>query len=273
MIAVTKNKSGLEEYMRGFNNLPILSHDEEKSLFKRVRAKDKSARDILITHNMRFALKVALRYSTRHLTVTDLLSEAVLGLSKAIDKFNPDSELKFITYAVWWIKSHIAKAVGEKDYAIKIPKNILMDLQKSMKQYNINSPELPQELQRVLDLNNMGYLDSPAPGFDGIPIKYTLISQEEAFESLEPFEMAEAIEDILGVFTTKENKQKEVFIRILGLKSGTPETLENIAKDFEITSERVRQIKLQAFSIVSRRYIKNKLGREVNLEKELKYTR
>lgn len=282
MIAVAKkNTKELEEYMRGFKDLHILSRAEEQDLFRRVRSNDKAARDILISHNMKFALKVALHYNTKHLTIVDLLSEASIGLSKAVDEFDPSTGLKFISYAVWWIKAYINRAISDKDNTIRVPMSAFCNLQKTMKQLKSNKKairdplqELPPILQKVVDINNMGYLDGPAPGFDtGSTLKDTLIYEEDVFDGLEPFEIKNAVEDILAVFTEKETKLKNVFIRVFGLKSGTPETLGEISFDMGLTRERVRQIKLLAFDIVSKRYIKDKLGKDVDLEKELKYTR
>lgn len=279
MIALnSKLTNDLEEYMRSLKNLRILSREEEHELFKRVQAKDRVAKNTLITHNMRFALKVALQYSTKHLTIPDLLSEASIGLSRAVDEFNPATGLKFISYAVWWIKSYINRAVCDKDNTIRVPANATSDYKKAIKKLKSTKKEdtydLPSALQKVADVNNMGQLDALIFETErGGTLKDTLVYEEEKFESLETFEMKNAVDDVLSVFTGKESKYKEVFIRVFGLKSGTPETLNDIAVDMGLTRERVRQIKQEAYGIISKRYIKDKLGKESDLEKELKYTR
>jgi RNA polymerase primary sigma factor len=264
----------LEIYMRGLKDLKILTREEEKELFKRIRVGEREARGILIKHNMKFALKVALQYKPRHLTTADLLSEATIGLSIAVDKFDPSTGLKFISYAVWWIRASINRAISDKDNIIRIPSHATNDLKKALKKLKyIEDPS--SEIKKVIDISNTGTLDEPLSNSKGEEtLKDFLVYEEENnFNSLESFEVKAAIEEVLAVFTVKDSKCKDVFTRIFGLKSGTPETLEDIALDMDITRERVRQIKLKAYDIVSKRFIRGKLGRLEDLEQSLKYVR
>lgn len=264
----------LEIYMRRLKDLKILTREEEKELFKRIKVGEREARDILIKHNMKFALKVALQYKPRHLTTADLLSEATIGLSRAIDEFDPSTGLKFISYAVWWVRSYINRAVSDKDNIIRIPNHAANELKNALKKLKYIEDPSP-EVQKVIDISNTGKLDDPIPnrGREETLKDFLVYEEENTFKSLESFEVKAAIEEVLAVFTVKDSNCKDVFTRIFGLKSGTPETLEDIALDMDITRERVRQIKLKAYDIVSKRFIRGKLGRLEDLELSLKYAR
>ena len=125
-----KDESVLGLYLKEINKIPLLTRDEENELAMRAKAGDKIARDKIVRANLRFVINVAKKYQNRGLELVDLISEGNIGLLNAIEKFDVSRGYHFISYAVWWIRQSILKAVGEQGRATRLPSNRINELSK-----------------------------------------------------------------------------------------------------------------------------------------------
>ena len=125
---IDEDKDVLSIYLKEINRIPMISHEEEYELALKAKQGDKRAREKLINANLRFVVTVAKKYQGQGLPLEDLINEGNLGLLTAIDKFEPEKGYHFISYAVWWIRQSIMKAVCEKSRAVRLPLNIANEL-------------------------------------------------------------------------------------------------------------------------------------------------
>ena len=120
---MTRDENILAMYLKEINKIPMISHEEEVELAQKAQAGDKAAKDKLVNSNLRFVVNVAKKYQNHGLDLTDLISEGNLGLLNAVEKFDASKGYHFISYAVWWIRQSILKAICEKSRAIRLPLN------------------------------------------------------------------------------------------------------------------------------------------------------
>jgi RNA polymerase primary sigma factor len=246
-------------YLKDIRDLPLLTAEEEKVLAYKVKTGNKKARQEMIKSNLRLVINIAKKYSYLGVPMLDLIEEGNLGLMKAVTKYEPDKGYRFSTYAAWWIKQFITRAVANQGKTVRIPvyvMEMLMRFQKIKKhliQKMKKNPELTDiakrmkmPITRVRQLNHMASsissLNAPI-GESGDSEFMDLIEDENIVNSLDElskFLLHERIESLLGNMTEREQK-------ILRLRFGltddeTAHTLRDTAKHFGITRERVRQI-------------------------------
>ena len=248
-------------YLKDIRDLPLLKADEEKTLAQKVKKGNKKARQQMIKSNLRLVINIAKKYSYLGVPMLDLIEEGNLGLMKAVTKYDPDKGYRFSTYAAWWIKQYITRAVANQSKTVRVPvyvMEMLMRYQKIKKHLTQKFKKAPQTrdiakkmklpLSRVKQLDNMASnitsLNAPI-GESGDSEFMDLIEDESivnAVDELSKFLRTERIQGLLGKMTPREKK-------ILELRYGInddemPHTLRETAKHFGITRERVRQIEV-----------------------------
>lgn len=255
-------------YLREIGKIPLLSAEEELKLAQKVVAGDKRAKDKMAEANMRLVVSIAKRYSGRGLDFLDLIQEGNTGLLRAVEKFDPDKGFKFSTYATWWIRQAITRAIADQARTIRIPVhmvetiNKLLRTQRRMTQ-DLNREPTVDELARELEMEpekveyvikikqDIHSLDAGI-GRDGDDDSESVLGDFiEDEDSAKPEDAAagqllkEQVSDILSALTERE--QKIIKMRF-GLEDGKNHTLEEVGQEFSVTRERIRQIEAKALT-------------------------
>ncbi|NQT23209.1 MAG: sigma-70 family RNA polymerase sigma factor [Candidatus Omnitrophica bacterium] len=245
-------------YLRDIKKLPLLTHKEEIDLANRIKKKDKRARQKMIKSNLRLVINIAKKYSYLGVPMLDLIEEGNLGLMKAVEKFNPNKGYRFSTYAAWWIKQYITRAIANQGKTIRIPVyviELLMRFKKVSEQLSHKLKRKPRmreigrkmalPIRRVRQLskmaNTVSSLNAPI-GDSGTTEFMDLLEDEKIVSSIDElsnFLLHERIKELLKRMTPREQKILELRF---GLKDGVRRTLRETAGNFGITRERVRQI-------------------------------
>ncbi len=249
-------------YLQEIGRIPLLTREQEVELAKRVAAGDKAARDALISANLRLVVSIAKKYIGRGLSFLDLIQEGNLGLMKAVEKFDWTKGYKFSTYATWWIRQAITRAIADQARTIRIPVHMIetvRELQRVKKELIQEKGEVPdpetlaQELgmplEKVKRVENVSQYTSSLERPIGedeedslgdlIPDEHAPSPTKEAYKQF----MMEELEKALSQLSPRE---RDILILRYGIKDGHPRTLKEVAGEFNITRERVRQIELKA---------------------------
>lgn len=257
--------SSLSVYLREINKIPLLTRDEEVELARRAKKGDKEAKDKLIQANLRFVVNVAKKYQNQGLTLSDLISEGNLGLITAVDKFDVDKGYHFISYAVWWIKQSILKAICEKSRMIRLPlnrANELLQIEKVKREIGSNKDGEAdiEEIADFLDMDKSRINDLINASKEFVSLETPLSSDKDAntisdlmedTKGADPEEvlinktLQESIEDVLSTLTEKESS---VIRYRFGLNGERPHSLKEIGDKYNLTKERIRQIEKKAIS-------------------------
>lgn len=249
-------------YLKEIGNYPLLTMEEEVSLAKRIEQDDDEARKTLAESNLRLVVSIAKRYVGRGLSFLDLIQEGNLGLIKAVEKFDYTKGFKFSTYATWWIRQAITRAIADQSRTIRIPvhmsevinktyrvsRNLLQEYGREPTEEEIaDAMDLPVEkVREILKVSaDPISLDTPIGEEDdshlGDFIKdETIMGPEEAAAHSV---LQDQIDKLLDTLTEREQR---VLILRFGLKDGRPRTLEEVGKEFSVTRERIRQIEAKA---------------------------
>ncbi len=257
--------SSLSVYLREINKIPLLTREEEVELARRAKAGDKEAKEKLIKANLRFVVNVAKKYQNQGLTLSDLISEGNLGLITAVDKFDVDKGYHFISYAVWWIKQSILKAICEKSRMIRLPlnrANELLQIEKVKREIGSNKDGEAdiEEIADFLDMDKNRINDLINASRDFVSLETPLSSDKDAntisdlmedTKGADPEEilinktLQESIEEVLSTLTEKESA---VIKYRFGLNGERPHSLKEIGDKYNLTKERIRQIEKKAIS-------------------------
>ena len=269
-MAVTGNKKSsyeegsLDQYLRDISAYPLISREEEVSLAQRIRTGDQEALDKLVRSNLRFVVSVAKKYQNQGVSLSDLINEGNLGLIRAAHKFDETKGIKFISYAVWWIRQAILQALAEQSRIVRVPLNRAGTLHRIGKRANALLQELgreptheeiadgmditEEEVAKTMSISQAHLsLDAPlTPGEDNklldyLPDNMNPPPDEQTFEKA----LTESIEEALSHLKEREAKILRLYF---GLDGEEPMTLEQIGSLLGITRERVRQIKEKALS-------------------------
>lgn len=256
-----KEGPSLDKYLLEVSRTKLLSSDEETVLSQRVRKGDRKALERLVRSNLRFVISVAKQYQNQGMTLSDLISEGNLGLIKAAERFDHTKGFKFISYAVWWIRQSILQALAEQARLVKLPQNKV----DSIGRINRTFAQLEQEFQRdptadevadILGLNVLmvnqsllcnGFHHSlDAPLFDGEDhenSQYDLIPGD-AIAAPDAFFTSSSLEiEIARLLTRLDAREAEILTSCYGLNGHPALDLDDIGRRFNITRERVRQIR------------------------------
>ena len=254
----------LDQYLREISAYPLIDREQEADLARRIRAADSSALETLVRSNLRFVVSVAKRYQNQGVSLADLINEGNIGLMRAAQKFDETKGIKFISYAVWWIRQAILQALAEQSRIVRVPLNRAGTLHRIGKRANTLLQELgreathaeiaegmditEEEVAKTMSISQTHLsLDAPlTPGEDNRLLDYLPDTQNPGPDS-ETFEHAltESIEEVLSTLKEREAKILRLYF---GLDGPEPMTLEEIGSLLGITRERVRQIKEKALS-------------------------
>lgn len=253
----------VHKYLKEVRKHPLLSLEEEKEITKRVKKGDKSARKRLIEANLRLVIQIAKKYQNRGLPLIDLIQEGNFGLIKAVDKFNPNKDCRFSTYATWWIKQAIERAIQNQSRTIRVPIHVSDNVNRvireiySFYQTHNREPSI-EELSDILDIDEeevykilsqikrVSSIDAPISEKDEEYALLEVISDESSLDPLKLVENVYKIEKIKEWLNQLDSKEREIIKLRYGLTGSPPQTLEVIGRTFGITRERVRQLELKA---------------------------
>ncbi len=267
------DRDATQLYLREIEFSPLLTPEEEVHYGRLARAGDESGRKKMITCNLRLVVKIARRYLGRGLPLPDLIEEGNLGLIHAVEKFDPERGFRFSTYATWWIRQNIERALMNQTRTIRLPIHVNKELNaymrkmREMTQQLGREPTLPEmaealgkpidSVRRLLNFNeHVSSLDTPV-GKDGDSPLVDFVAMEEEREPaavLEDEDVTHSVENWLGQL---DIKQKEVIVRRFGLHGHERCTLEQVGEELGLTRERVRQIQMDALKRL-RRILENK---------------
>jgi RNA polymerase primary sigma factor len=257
-----RETASLDKYLQEIGKVELITADEEVELAQRIKAGDQRALEKLTKANLRFVVSVAKQYQNQGLTLPDLINEGNLGLIKAAQRFDETRGFKFISYAVWWIRQSILQALAEQSRIVRLPLNKIGSINKINKMYALleqsnERPPSAEEIAKELDMtvndvkesmkNSGRHLSMDAPLVEGEDSNlYDVLRSGESpnpdreliHESLQT-----EIERALETLTPRE---ADVVRLYFGLGDQHPMTLEEIGETFDLTRERVRQIKEKA---------------------------
>lgn len=254
-------------YLREIGKIPLLSLEEEQKLAQRILKGDKKAKDKMVEANMRLVVSIAKRYSGRGLDFLDLIQEGNTGLLRAVEKFDPSKGFKFSTYATWWIRQAITRAIADQARTIRIPVHMVETINKTLRATRKLTQELnreptieeiakemdmePEKVEYVMRIKqDIASLDQSV-GRDGDDEDSVLGDFVEDEERATPEDSAasqilkEQLAEIIS--TLSEREQKIIKLRF-GIGGGRPHTLEEVGAEFSVTRERIRQIEAKALS-------------------------
>ena len=254
-------------YLREIGKIPLLSAEEEMDLARRIVEGDKKAKDKMAEANMRLVVSIAKRYSGRGLDFLDLIQEGNTGLLRAVEKFDPDKGFKFSTYATWWIRQAITRAIADQARTSRIPVHMVETINKLLRTQRRMTQELNreptiEELSKELDMEpekieyvikikqDISSLDAGVgrDGEDDDSVLQDFIVDEDTVspeDSASNQLLKEQVQEILSSLSDRE--QKIVRMRF-GLDNGKNHTLEEVGQEFAVTRERIRQIEAKALA-------------------------
>jgi RNA polymerase primary sigma factor len=261
-VPVETSEDALNLYLRDIQKNKLLSADEERALAAKIDSGDQAARAVMIVSNLRLVVKMAKRYLSRGLPFLDLIEEGNLGLIKAVDRFQLAKECRFSTYASWWIRQSIERALVNQARIVRLPVHVSDLIGKMARVTRELTRELNREptLQEIADrlgvelsrvrgllvlLKKTYSLDQPIGDTEDFYLSDTLedttnVSPVELFEDLNRYELTSK-----GFQTLSENERTILTLRF-GLDDTTPQTLDTIGKSHGVTRERIRQIEAKA---------------------------
>lgn len=253
--SIIVNTEEIQQYIKDIRKIPVITHERQEEIFKALNSKDitniekDKLLEELVTGNLRFVISVAKMYQNQGMDIMDCISEGNIGLLKAAKRFNPMSGLKFISYAVWWVRQSIIASLNENSRTIRIPSNLILESQKHRKQQEIgiedkpfldknNEPIVSQHLPYCIGLYNEINEDGDTL-VDIIPNK-NADDPEEFLNS--PDEIRKKVELMLSVL---DEREKVIITKYYGLM-GVESNLDDLGEEFNCTKERVRQIRDKA---------------------------
>jgi RNA polymerase primary sigma factor len=257
-----RETASLDKYLQEIGKVDLITAEEEVELAQKIRAGDQRALEKLTNANLRFVVSVAKQYQNQGLTLPDLINEGNLGLIKAAQRFDETRGFKFISYAVWWIRQSILQALAEQSRIVRLPLNKIGSLNKinreaSRLEQNYERGASAEEIAASLGvtkneveaaLRHMGkHLSLDAPLVEGEDSnRYDVLDSDESPRPDEGLMIESLRNEIERSLQTLTSKEADVIRLFFGLGGQTPHTLEEIGEKFELTRERVRQIKEKA---------------------------
>ena len=253
----------LAKYFRQIGRGRLFTHEEEKDLGRRTREGDKTARAKLIEKNLRLVIPVAKKYRGMGLPFGDLIQEGNIGLMRAADKFDPEKGFRFSTYATWWIRQAVQRAVADKGRTIRVPVHMGEKIRKMARVYNELSTELEREptdgevagrigwdIDRIKDVKSAipdaTSLNQPLSSEEGSTEVGDLVEDEresrvvgEVIRDLETRRLVESVERL-------PERQRRVLVRRYGLDDEKPATLADLSEELAVSRERIRQLQREA---------------------------
>src|SRR6195256_4011596 len=278
---MNESDSGLNRYLAEIGRIPLLTPQQEIELAGKIKKGDGAARERMINANLRLVVTIAHDYANLGLPLLDLISEGNIGLTKAVERFDPTKGAKLSTYAMWWIKQSIKRALANQSKTIRLPVHLVDKIAKVRRLSLQMSDELGREptddelgeeigiaREKVGRLKSLGIrpasLDAPIMEDDSTELS-EVIGDEDAQTPFELLRDENLRNEMGGLLEVLDNREKKIISKRFGLDGGKPKTLEDVSKDFGITRERIRQLQNIALAKLRRALSK----REDFLETEL----
>ncbi len=249
---------GLKRYLQEIGQFSLLTLQEEIELAGKIKKGDAAARERMINANLRLVVTIARDYANLGLPLLDLISEGNIGLTKAVERFEPTKGAKLSTYAMWWIKQSIKRALANQSKTIRVPVHLADKIAKVRRVSIQMSEELGREptdeelseeigidSDKVARLNSVGIrpasLDAPIADNDSTEFG-EVIGDDEAQTPFELLRDKNLLGEVDGLLEVLDPRERKIISRRFGLDGGEPKTLEDVGKDFGITRERIRQL-------------------------------
>ena len=249
-------------YLKEIGRISLLSADEESELALKIASGDESAKNILAESNLRLVVSIAKRYVGRGLLFLDLIQEGNIGLMKAVEKFDYDKGYKFSTYATWWIRQAITRALADQARTIRVPVHMVETINKMARiqrqmTLELNREPSEEELAEKMGISVEKVREVMKISQDPVSLETPIGEEDDSHlgdfikdeRSMSPEEYAtnEILkEEIKNVLLTLQEREQEVLELRFGLVDGTSHTLEEVGKKFNVTRERIRQIEAKA---------------------------
>ena len=254
-------------YLREIGKIPLLTSEEEQDLAQRIVKGDKKAKDKMVESNMRLVVSIAKRYGGRGLDFLDLIQEGNTGLLRAVEKFDPAKGYKFSTYATWWVRQAITRAIADQARTIRIPVHMVETINKVLRTKRkltskLNHEPTNEEIAKELDMEpekvdyvmrirqDIASLDASIgrEGDDEDSVLGDFVEDEER-DSPEEAASSQILKEQLSEIIASLSQREQKIIRLrFGIGGGRPHTLEEVGSEFEVTRERIRQIEAKALS-------------------------
>lgn len=250
-------------YLSEIGYSPLLTAEEEVYFSRLARKGDAAARARMIESNLRLVVKIARRYTNRGLALLDLVEEGNLGLIRAVEKFDPERGFRFSTYATWWIRQTIERAIMNQTRTIRLPIHVVKELNSYLRAARELAQTLDHEptaediaekmdvsvddVNRMLRLNErITSVDSPIGGNDNDKTLIDMLTDENDYGPEGEMQEQKVRDHVMSWLEGLNDKQREVLARRFGLLGYEPATLENVGREIGLTRERVRQIQVEA---------------------------
>lgn len=255
-------------YLREIGKIPLLKPDEELELAYKVKNDEPGAKDKMAEANMRLVVSIAKRYSGRGLDFLDLIQEGNTGLLRAVEKFDPDKGFKFSTYATWWIRQAITRAIADQARTIRIPVHMVETINKLLRTQRRLTQELNREptneeiaVAMEMDVDKVEYVMKIKQDITSLDAGVGRDGDEDGESTLSDFiedEDAASPEDsavtqllkehVQGLLDTLTEREQKILKMRFGLEDGKSHTLEEVGQEFSVTRERIRQIEAKALT-------------------------
>ena len=249
-------------YLREIGKIPLLSYEDELKLAKRILEDDEEARQKLAEANLRLVVSIAKKYLGRGMLFLDLIQEGNMGLIKAVEKFDYQKGYKFSTYATWWIRQAITRAIADQARTIRIPVHMVETINKLIRTsrhllQKLGREPSPEEISKELDMPVEKVMEIQKIAQDPVSLETPIGEEDDSHlgdfipddDSPAPQDSAaytllkEQLEEVMNTLTPREAK---VLKLRFGLEDGKARTLEEVGREFEVTRERIRQIEAKA---------------------------
>lgn len=249
-------------YLKEIGRIPLLTYEEEVELAKRIEAGDQSAKDQLAEANLRLVVSIAKRYVGRGMQFLDLIQEGNMGLIKAVDKFEHKKGFKFSTYATWWIRQAITRAIADQARTIRIPVHMVETINKLVRAQRqlvqeLGRDPLPEEVAELMNMDVEKVREVQKIAQEPVSLETPIGEEEDSHlgdfipdeEILSPSDAATNTmlrEQLISVLDTLTDRERKVLALRFGLDDGRTRTLEEVGQAFDVTRERIRQIEAKA---------------------------
>jgi RNA polymerase primary sigma factor len=255
---MSETDTGLNRYLREIGRFPRLTPQQEIELAAKIKRGDAEAREQMINSNLRLVVTIAHDYANLGLPLLDLISEGNIGLTKAVERFEPGKGAKLSTYAMWWIKQSIKRALANQSKTIRLPVHLVDKVAKVRRVSLQMSDELGREptddelgeeigitSEKVARLRTVGIrptsLDAPI-GEDDSTKFGEVVGDEDAQTPFELLRDESLRGEVDGLIAVLDSREKKIISQRFGLDGGKPKTLEDVSKGFGVTRERIRQL-------------------------------
>lgn len=254
-------------YLREIGKIPLLTSEEEQKLAQKIVQGDKKAKDKMVEANMRLVVSIAKRYSGRGLDFLDLIQEGNTGLLRAVEKFDPEKGFKFSTYATWWIRQAITRAIADQARTIRIPVHMVETINKVLRTTRkltteLNREPTMEEIAKSLDMDvdkveyvmrikqDIASLDASVgrAGDDEDSVLGDFVEDEERISPEDSAAMQILKEQLASIISTLSEREQKIIKMRFGIGGERPHTLEEVGAEFSVTRERIRQIEAKALT-------------------------